>query len=640
MVTDEAVQPVTEALTSRPIAPWTGFLLSWRLDGSPLASAGSPGAPGAGSGQAHWSLVAAQPGAESPGREPGVAVAGERFHLALHGRIDNRAEVRDALGLSGRQRPTDAELVLSAFRRWGEAALPKLVGPWALALVDAEEGRLLCAADPMGSRSLLYTTVGRTLSVAVDEEVLLDLPGVSADVDEGTIARFSAIRPAAPGRTFFKDLRELDPGHRMALSLEHPEPGIRRFWSPEPGATVRYRRDREYAEHFRELLAECVRVRLPPEGPASVLMSGGLDSTAVAALASRELAGSGRRLTTLSWVFDELPESDEREFMEPAVRALGSDPVWIRGDGLWPLGGDPGSPGAVPVGRRSPYSAIYRRLLDRAYGEVAARGGGTILTGEGGDELFVGGELWLRDLLAEGRFDEALRGVGSMARRHRSHRLGLGGSLAAVLTRGGFSREFPRPWLTPEARRLAESVAEPGAGSARRSPREQAALDRRMAPSLRQEAAFAAFRGVEVRRPLRDRRLVEFMLALPAHQLHRPGWTKWLTRQAMGGLLPDAVRLRRRRSSLFPLFLRGVGQREHVRARALLESPHACWFRFIRSEWLWQRFPRDGQSVPDGPAALVAWQCLCLELWLRGVDAEGIRDRARSPATMKPGGGS
>lgn len=597
------------------VALWTGFLLAWRLDGAPLVPAGAPRpARGAAVDGAHWSLVAAD---ATP--ETSLARAGGRFHLAFHGRIDNRDELLGALDLSAREAPGDGELALEALRRWEDRALPRLVGPWALALVDASEGQLLCACDPMGGRSVVYTVSGRTLFVAVDEEALLDVPEVSREVDEETVAHFLALEPAAPGRTFFTAIRELGPGHRMALSVEDPEPRPRRFWSPEPGATVRYRRDEEYVEHFRELLAECVRARLPREGPPAVLMSGGLDSTAVAAMASRELAGSGRRLTTLSWVFDELPEADEREFMEPAARALGSDPVWIRGDDLWPLGGEPGSPGALPVGRRSPYAAIYRRLLDRAYEEVAARGGRTILTGEFGDHLFIGGELWLRDLLAEGRFGEAARGVWDLVLGRRSHRLGLGGSLAALATRGGFSRDFPRPWLTPEARRLTRRDDAPEPWTPRRPPQVQTVLDRRVAPALRQEAAFAAARGIEVRRPLRDRRLAELMLALPAHQLHRPGWTKWLTRQATAGLLPEVVRFRTRRSSLAPLFRRGLGRRERAGVLALLESRHAWWSRFVRSEWLWQHLPRNEESIPDGPAGLVTWQCACLELWLRRV---------------------
>lgn len=590
--------------------------------------------------------------------------------LVLDGRIDNRGEVAGELGERWRggtaeRTPTaDAALVHAAYRRWGDAVFERLLGPFAIVLLDRTERRVVCGRDALGDRSVIYRLSAGRLLVATHEELLLDHPEVSRDVDEGTVARFFAMEAAAPGRTFFADLRELAPGAGMSLSTEPPDlgagvcgrpPRFWRHWSPPEDGGIRYRREAEYAEHFRELLGQAVRDRLPADagerGDAAVLMSGGLDSTAVAALAAAELSarepsgrhGRGGRLRTVSWVFDELLRADEREFMEPTVAALGAEATWITGDDAWPLAGCLETP-ERHLGMGSPYAAVYRRLRDRSYRAVAETGGTVLLTGECGDQLFVGAEGWLRDLVAERRLVTAAREAARGALgAGRDDRIGLRTAVASVLREPAPRHPNPledRPWLTPEAlRRLgdgaqAEGSVWPVRRTARRPVQAASVLDPRIAAAIRQESWRAAEAGIEIRRPYRDRRLIELALAVPAHQLYRPGWPKWLTRQAMRGLLPETVRRRRRRSSLYPLFRRGVAERERGTVDALLDSPRAWWPRYVRSSWLRGFYPERVTAEVDGAGALLLWQCLTLELWRNRIDDSSRRDqedRSRCP---------
>jgi len=633
---------VPEQVVERLARPLVSSVLAGSAGPAGRASAAGPG----------WALLTG-----------GVGLSrGRGLDLALYGRIDNREEVARALddewrGAVERSPEADARLVHTAYRRWGESCFERLVGPFAVVVVDSAERRVVCGRDALGDRSVIYRLSPGRLLVATHEELLLDHPEVSREVDEGTVARFFAMEPAAPGRTFFADLRELAPGSGLALSVESLDPssvstpgvygGPPRFWRhwrlPDRG-TIRYRRESEYAERFRELLAQAVRDRLPDgdSDPATVLMSGGLDSTAVAALAAGELASRGRRLHTVSWVFDDLPRADEREFMEPTVDALGAEATWILGDDAWPLAGCLASP-ERHLGPGSPYAAVYRRLRDRSYRAVAGRGGSVLLTGECGDQLFMGAESWLRDLLAERRLvvatREAARGALGAG---RGDRIGLRTAVASVLRVPSPRRGEPlveRPWLTAEAQaRLGDRTAEPASWPdwrpARRPVQAASVLDPRIAAAVRQESARSAAAGVEVRRPYRDRRLIEMVLAVPAHQLYRPGWPKWLTRQAMRDLLPEGVRRRRRRSSLYPLFRRGVAERERRTVEALLDSPQAWWPRYVRSSWLRGFYPERVTAEVDGAGALVLWQCLTLELWRRRIDGSfrsDQEDRSRCP---------
>ncbi|HEX2254787.1 MAG TPA: asparagine synthase-related protein, partial [Thermoanaerobaculia bacterium] len=154
---------------------------------------------------------------------------------------------------------------------------------------------------------------------------------------------------------------------------------------------------------------------------------------------------------------------------------------------------------------------------------------------------------------------------------------------------------------------------EPAAAAEGAARRRQAVASPASARAASLEVARANRAGIDMRRPFRDRRLAEFFLALPAHQLYRPGWPKWVLRQAMRGVLPEPVRRRRRPTTLYPLFLRGI-EREHEAVRALLGRRDALWPRYVRREWLDRAGP-GAAGTGDGIGSVVLWRCLCLEAW-------------------------
>ncbi len=529
-----------------------------------------------------------------------------RLEVVFDGRLDNRVQLLDDLGLEGDV--ADSELALAAFRKWGRRCFERLLGPFAMIVSDAERQFLVAGRDALGDRTLCYHHGAERLILGSEASVLLEDPAVSARLDETTLSHFFAAEAPAAGATFFADVRELPPGHRLCYEDGRLE--VERYWRPEDLPQVRYRTDGEYVEHFRSLLIESVRCRMPEAGPPAVLMSGGLDSTSVAAVAATEVAAAdpGARLPVISWIFDELPGADERRFMDPMVERFSLSAQRIRGDGEWPLR----DLETWPVSRSAPWQGLYCRLQNRAYKVARDAGSTVLLTGEFGDHLFLGQEDWLRDLLAERRWAEAWRGLRDELQGRSPWRLARAGPARGALARalGWPGRRAARHhWLTPHARRLLEA----NGGRRRRLP---GVLDPRGAHAVSLELPNASRAGIDVRRPYRDRRLIELVLSIPAHMLYRPGWPKWILRQATEGLLPESVRLRRQPSTLLPLAARGLVERELDRVRELLASPEAVWRRFVRSEWLEKVFPRRLCQGRDGLEAVVPWQCVCLELWL------------------------
>ena len=138
--------------------------------------------------------------------------------LVFDGRLDNREELVAELGSELTEDsgiPSDARLVLAAYRRWGAELCRRLIGPFALVIADIGRRELLCARDPLGDRSLFYNLTRDTLLVASEESALLSHPEIGDELDRNRLDCFYALRVPADGSTFFRQVRELPPGERL-----------------------------------------------------------------------------------------------------------------------------------------------------------------------------------------------------------------------------------------------------------------------------------------------------------------------------------------------------------------------------------------------------------------------------------------
>lgn len=541
-----------------------------------------------------------------------------RFHLVFDGRLDNRQELLTLLDCN-RERMSDAALLLLAYERWTEACFARLLGPFAVALFDAAQRRVVCARDPLGDRTLFYFMNSRILIVASEEQAILTHPAVARRVNESRLAAYFALQVPSDGSTFFADVSELPPAHVMVVGEE----GVRtwRYWTANLATNMRYRTDAEYAEHFQTLLADSVACRLRTLSPPVVMMSGGLDSTSVAALAARQgqTDPSSTRLRTISYVFDELQSCDERWFMEAMSSRYNIEAIQIPGDDAWPLR----NVTTWPLNPNTPEGNLYRRLKERIYRVARDGGTRTVLTGVFGDELYAGAEYWLCDFLREHRFTQAWH-ESRLHIREQGLWDFLKSSALRRLPGARWLRELrptPNPrWLTDYARAKLPAT-DPWSDLVRVSHRPEQ-YDSVLGPYAAQDASEEIFHAsqfaIELRHPYRDRRLVEFMLAVPAYQLYSQGLYKHILRNAMKNILPERIRTRRRPTSLMPLFLRGIAEREATTVKYLLQRSDSIWQQYVRADWLDQAVPGQLRSEAE---ELIVWLCVCAELWHKHLDA-------------------
>lgn len=486
-------------------------------------------------------------------------------------RLDNRLDLCRALGVSENpEEITDTALTLEAYLKWGDACPGYLLGDFAFAIWDSRRGSLFCARDHMGIKPFYYCFLkGNFFSFSSDMISLTALPAFSPDLDEEAVADYLTWNMSDKESTWYKQIRRLPPA--TSFTVKDGQLERARYWTPDPSRTLRFESDEAYEEAFRSLFREAVKCRLRSSYPVASHLSGGLDSSAIAAVAARELARRNERLITFSfvpslesgWILE-----DERPFIETFKNQERVDSYYIHASdrsGIFDF--DCGS------------SCLISHFELETLESARAKGVRVLLSGFGGDDLasFKGGgyfaELftglqWPR-LWREARQRCSLTKWSPVVFAYEDIFKYLFPRAAAFMERWYFKRDYLREQLMmiqPEfARRFkARQRAAAGilvSGSSRKN-RYQRIMDGRIQESVEGWGLSGIPFGIEYRYPLLDKRLLEFCLALPSEQFLQQGMGRSLFRRAMRGILPDEIRLRQSKFGAFGDFLRRL-----VRAR-------------------------------------------------------------------------
>lgn len=485
----------------------------------------------------------------------------ERQPLSLDGkawivadaRVDARGDLIAGLKSKGQEVAPgvpDVELILHAYEVWGDSCVEHLLGDFAFAIWDAPRRRLFCARDHLGVKPFFYAQVGPTVVFSNTLDCVRIHPSVTDRLNDLAIADFLLFGFNQEfGTTVYSDIQRLPPAHTASWSPDGF--ALKRYWTLPIDEPIYYRRSSDYVERFRELLNTAVEERLRTNRLA-VLMSGGLDSTTLAAVACSSFRKQRRdfEVHAFTSVFDDY--SEDRRYATMVTEHL-KIPIHLR------IGGpddivDPNW-NHTSFHTPEPVASPLNLAKNLAWFQEVSSHSRVFFWGEGSDNaLTYEWRPYLKFLIGRGRYLRALSDTCRHVIHHR--RIPLLPSIPRMV-RVRFDPDFKQPafppWLNPEfesryglrarweeqlarqARLNSLHAIRPNAYESFTGPLWQALFEGMDSGNTRA--------ALEARLPFVDLRLLRYMLAVPVMPWCR---VKYVQRQAMRGLLPEPVRRRRK----------------------------------------------------------------------------------------------
>lgn len=551
--------------------------------------------------------------------------------IVYNGEIFNHAAIRPALVRAGHQYQTrcDTETILHGYEQWGPACVEQFRGMFAFAIWDQDRRKLFCARDRLGIKPLYYYWDGRLFAFASEIKALLEHPSISASLEEELIPELLAFGYVSEERTLFRNIRKLMPGHHLSLDLRgQPKLEIEQYWDvPTPEASREMPSDDEWIKELRTRLEETVEMRLMSDVPLGMFLSGGLDSSAIAALIRRQANGP---VKTFAVGYREEAYS-ELGYARQVAASIGTEHheivvgmedffnnlpklIWHEDEPInWP-------------------SSVSLNFVSR----LAAEQVKVVLTGEGSDELFAGYERHRINLLNQ----KAARAYGIVpAGLRRTIRDGiagtrlLGGNLRRKLQHTFIGREdtleslyldnFYCAFSLEQQNRLLSSPPSAVYGNYLRywNARPEASPLARMLYAdqktylvelLMKQDQMSMATSIESRVPFLDHTFVEFAMHIPDRLKIHGGEQKYILKKAVEDLLPRDIVYRKKMGFPTPIrqWLRDARAEPLYTA---IQDRQGFLASFLNLKELDSLITRHRSGLEDATDRI--WRLINLQLW-------------------------
>lgn len=545
--------------------------------------------------------------------------------LVFNGEIYNYLELRRELGVENFRTTSDTEVILHAWRRWGEDCVNHFRGMFAFALWDEASSTLYCARDRFGIKPFYHCTVGTTFYFASEAKALLPFVD-SIQTDLEGFKDYLAFQFCLAGKTLFKGIQELLPAHSVSVTIGTVR--TRRYWEVYYNLDF-YHTPKYFEERVRELLAESVRYHLRSDIPLGAYVSGGLDSSTIASVASKEVSTP---FIGFTGKFSLGPEYDESSYAQALGQACGfpiheteitaADFVQNIQKVIYHLDYPVAGPGSFPQYMVSALAATQRKV---------------VLGGQGGDEIFGG---YARYLIAY--FEQCIKAAVNGTTRTGNFIVtyeSIIPNLVSLKQYGPLLQEFWREGLFDEmdkryfrlinrAPHLGNEVRWEHLGDY--SPYETFRrlfssnnVDKKsyfdlmthfdfktLLPALLQvEDRVSMAHGLESRVPLLDHPLVEFAATIPADSKFRDGEMKHIFKRAIKPFLPEVIYNRTDKMGFPTPLNQWIKNDAHDFAQDTLTSRSALDRELIDNKLVMNKITEESKFGRN------IWGLLSLELW-------------------------
>jgi asparagine synthase (glutamine-hydrolysing) len=599
--------------------------------------------------------------------------------ITADARIDNRDELMSVLELPDRplEKITDSEFILAAYHKWGETCPEHLLGDFAFAIWDQNKQSLFCARDHLGVKPFYYFyQPGNKFVFASEIKAIFGVPEIPRRLNEVRIADYLALMMEDKVITTYQDIFRLPPAHSLVINQSVIR--IWPYWELDKQRELRLSSNEEYAKQFQKIFTAAVSCRLRSAFAIASHLSGGLDSSAVTCVARHLLhqAEKPQALHTISNIFDEITECDERPFINAVLEQGGFIPHYIHGDQCSPLSNLDEIFQYEDEALLGP-SHFYPWNLNRVANEIGVR---ICLDGFDGDAVVCHGSARLTELARQGKWEIFISELKTVAAHFNFPPLGVlqhyglpylqdlvkqwrwvaftqavqlihkhfGISRQALIIHYGIKplipssmrqlwrrlRKQPITATTPVSKtplvnhKFAEEInlearinrfhAYPPAPLTAKEEHWRNLTQGILAYTFEQIDQYAAIFALEARHPFMDKRLVEFCLALPAEQKLDQGWGRVVMRRALAGILPEKIQWRGGKADMTANFYDGLLNRNREILSEVMSHKLGNLEKYVDIDFLQTVYQKliSGKEPIREQDSMAVWQAVILALWL------------------------
>jgi asparagine synthase (glutamine-hydrolysing) len=534
-----------------------------------------------------------------------MSSANGMLSIVFNGEVYNYVELRSYLRSKGHnfRTQTDTEVILAAYREWGQDCVRHFNGMWAFAIYDKENKKIFCSRDRFGKKPFYYINNGKYFAFGSEIRQLKRFTDTSVNMD--TLIKFLVFGKAEPTtETFFAEIFKLQGGHNLEFDLRTSSIRIDRYYTISFHPEVAQLSIEEAKRQFLDTFSDAIRLRLRSDVPVGTCLSGGLDSSIIAGFACQQSNAADGQFVAVTAI-SEQASNDESAFASKVVSKFGMR--WLT---TKPNYEDFAI--ALPEimdAQEEPFPSASIAMQFFVMKCVKANNIPVLLDGQGGDETFLGYEKYFA---AYYRMCIRRKGVvGALRAIHKHKSMMSWWDIAGTYCL--FNFPFVR-WLRDRRRHFYFKNRPPTFDAIRRSSKankdfshlQVAEIESVSLPALlRYEDKNSMWHSIETRLPFLDYRLVEFALSLPVEYKITDGWTKYILRFAVDGLLPEKITWRRDKLGFEAPEVEWLSKHANIMRVTILKSQlleHICDLTKVNQYW-------------NKINTSTRWRLFCVALW-------------------------
>jgi asparagine synthase (glutamine-hydrolysing) len=548
--------------------------------------------------------------------------------ITADARIDNRKELSEELDIEDKENVPDSYFILKAYEKWGEKCPEFLLGDFAFVIWDRNDETIFCARDHMGIKTFYYHLSDEMFLFSTEIKALFYAPVVQERINELQIATFlELILNDDRDTSFYEEIFRLPAA--TSLKINYDNFYFKKYWELDLDYEIRFETDEEYEKVFLDIFTEAVRCRLRSAFQVGSMLSGGLDSSSVTCTAQKILFSEGKnKLKTFSAVFDSVPKSNERHFIEKVLLFRDFDYFFINADEINPLNeiddyfwyAD--NPFVVP-------NTFMNYNIFREANKNSVR---ILLDGLEGDEIVSHGYGFLTELFRTMRWKKliieinALRNIKSVAYKLILIEIGFNSlpnffkrKLLSIFEykqkRGSKYKILQKDFAEKvNLKKIINKIKEKRFEIKDAHEQHYADVNSSIIQSELEIVDWMSVPfNIELRHPFFDKRLVEFCLAIPTEQKISNGWDRYIMRRSMSKILPEEIQWRKTKGDLSFNFVRSFMDEKEQIEKLTMENNYLIE-KYVSSK----KFKEIYKECKSGNTEniMYIWNALLLNLWL------------------------